>query len=379
MPANKRAFRATAIATSAQLGGAERVLLDFAARAFEYDLALRVITPRAGPLIGILNEIGVPAAVVPASEAALGGLLGGMGWARQLAAHPFWRDADVTYTVALRAHLAVAARRKHPVVWHLHDMPPEWRGTIWRAMAKSIPDAMIANSEATADAWGKAEAGTGKAITVVPNGVDLDRFKPRERTGWIHERLGIPRGARLIGMPTVFARWKGQMEVIEAFSLLRDQFPGVHLVFVGGSIYETAAEDQFGEELRAALGERVHLLPFQPKIELVYPEFDVVLHYSVRPEPFGRVVLEAMASGVAVVAADEGGPVEILGKGGWLAVPRDVPGLATLLRQVLTLPPEELRAVGAQGRKRAEEHYSARVFAKKVAEVLRAAALEIGT
>ena len=60
---------------------------------------------------------------------------------------------------------------------------------------------------------------------------------------------------------------------------------------------------------------RVHRLNYQRKIERVYPEFDIVVHYSTRPEAFGRVIVEAMASGIPVIAANEGGPVEILGRG----------------------------------------------------------------
>jgi len=306
---DKRAVRITAVAASAQLGGTERVLLDFAARAFEHDLNLRVLTPRDGPLIAILNEIGVPAQVVPASERMLAGsqraghlwslpgsIAGLIAWARALDRHEFFEDADAIYTVAFKAHLAVAWLRRHPAVWHLHEYPPALTGTGWRVLSRYLPDAVIANSEATARAW------MGRA-TVVPNGVDLDRFHPRPRSSWIHERLGIPRSHRIVGMPAVFARWKGQIEVIKAFSAIRNPLSDVHLVFVGGSIYDTVSEREYGDELVAAIsGERIHLLPFQPKIELVYPEFDLVLHYSLRPEPFGRVILEAMASGVPVIA-----------------------------------------------------------------------------
>ncbi|HWP37159.1 MAG TPA: glycosyltransferase, partial [Gemmatimonadales bacterium] len=161
-----RAIRVTAVAASAQFGGTERVLLDFAARAFEHDINLRVLTPREGPLIPVLNEIGVPAAVVPARASLLRGsqqvghlwtapaaLLGLAGWSRALAAHGFWRDADVVYTIAFKAHLAAALRRRHPVVWHLHEFPPEATGGAWRWLSRRLPDALIANSEATGRAW----------------------------------------------------------------------------------------------------------------------------------------------------------------------------------------------------------------------------------
>jgi glycosyltransferase involved in cell wall biosynthesis len=115
---------------------------------------------------------------------------------------------------------------------------------------------MIANSEVVGEAWGEDGGEGGTAVrryggkggesefrrsAVVPNGINLDRFKPAERKFWIHNRLGIPHDHRLVGMPAVFARWKGQIEVIEAFSHIADEFPNVHLVIVGGSIYDTLA------------------------------------------------------------------------------------------------------------------------------------------
>ena len=91
-----------------------------------------------------------------------------------------------------------------------------------------------------------------------------------------------------------------------------------------------------------------------------------------------------MASGVPVIAAGEGGPVEILGKGeegkgkgavGWLATPRHPEALAAILDEALRMPPSELDAMGAAGRRRAEDHFSARQFARAVATVIRDAAL----
>jgi glycosyltransferase involved in cell wall biosynthesis len=123
------------------------------------------------------------------------------------------------------------------------------------------------------------------------------------------------------------------------------------------------------------------LLPFQREVELTYPEFDLVVHYSVRPEPFGRVPLEAMACGVPVIAAGEGGPIEILGEGigprreaGWLAEPRNPEELARIFRSALSLPSDVLLSIGTAGRERAEDHFSSRAFAGKVAALLRSAA-----
>ena len=459
-------LRVTALAASAQLGGTERVLLDFANRAFEHDVALRVLTPRDGPLVTILNKIGVPAETVPAPERLLRGsqregglwslppaLLAMRGWAKRIANHPFVTDAEVVYTIAFKTHVAGALARLHPVVWHLHEFPPSKTGWVWRMLMGRVPDRMIAVSDAVGEAWGGpgevlyADEGkrpgngkretTGKRIVVVRNGVNLDRFQPRERTGWIHDALAIPREHRIIGMPAVFARWKGQLEVLEAFAQIADEFPDAHLVIVGGSIYDTVAERQYGEQLEHATGEwefttssggkweavegsgewrvpaeqtepgdagnrktgnvgppgtgkggsgpipgtclpRVHILPFQKEIELAYPEFEFTIHYSLRPEPFGRVIVESMACGVPIVAADEGGPREIVGDGigprreaGWLAEPRNPTELARILRSALSLPTEVLGSIGAAGRERAEDNFSSRAFSAGLAEVLK--------
>lgn len=378
-------LRVTAIAVSAELGGTERVLLDFASRAFEFDILLQVIAPRDGPLIHILGELGVPAEVVPgpatmvhesrggrrlaAASLALPGL---RSWGRRVMRHPLMRDVGVLYTVAFKAHLASLGAAR-PVVWHLHEFPPPLTAPLWKTLARR-PAALIANSEAVARAW---RVRRGAAITTIPNGVDLDRFRPRPRTGWIHERLGIPRGSRLIGMPAVLAPWKGQLAVLDAFASIAPQFPGAHLVFVGGNVYDTAGERAFERDLLEAITDlraggpaHIHRLPFQPKVELVYPELDAVVHYSTRPEPFGRVVLEGMACGVPVLAAAEGGPREILTQGGWLVEPRRPQALADALTTVLEFPAQTLEETGRLGRLRAEDHYSARRFAREVAAVL---------
>jgi len=386
-----KSLRVTAVTAAAQLGGTERVLLDFAARAFEHDIALRVVTPRHGPLVDILNEIGVPTEVVPGPTRMMrgsqrlgslisipGALVGLAQWARCLARHPYVADTDLLYAVAFKAYVGTA-RQRVPVVWHLHEYPPAITGPFWTSLGHRVPVALVANSRGVAAAWRPKYR--GPPIGVVENGVDLDRFRPRERTGWIHQRLGLDRAKRLVGMPAVLAQWKGQLEVVHGFARMAARYPDVDLVFVGGTIYDTVAERDFEARLRGAiaranarLGRRVHLLPFQTKVELVYPEMDAVVHYSLRPEAFGRVIVEAMACAVPVLAAGEGGPVELVGEGGWLVAPREPAALAERLAAVLDLKRETLADIGAAGRRRAEDHYSARGFARGVASVLRTAA-----
>ncbi len=393
-------LRVTAIGASGQLGGTERVLLDLATHADELGLALRVLVPIDGPLIKALSKHGVPAEVVDAPKyllrasqqkghlwTAAPALLGLHRWSKRLKSHEFVSTADLVYTISYKPHLAAAMAGLKPVVWHLHELPPASIGPLWRFIANRGPTGMIANSISVADAWRTLTTVPPERITVVHNGVDLNGFAPRPATKWVHDKLGIPHKRRLIGMPAVLARWKGQFEVAEAFGMIENDFPNVDLVFVGGAIYDTVAERKYGVELEHMVTReegggrreeghptlpRVHLLPFQEEIELVYPEFDFTVHYSLRPEAFGKVIVESMACGVPVIAADEGGPREILGAdqdGGWLVEPRDPLALAAAMRGALRLDPGDLTQIGSSGRRRAEEKFSSLRFAEETRTV----------
>ena len=384
-------LRVTAVAVSSQLGGTERVLLDLARHAADLGLALRVVVPRDGPLVALLNAHHVPTTVVPAPATLLASsqqpgrlwsaplaLFALWEWSERLEQHEFVRSADLLYTTGFKSHLATALAHKRPLVWHLHEFPPTLTGPIWRILAGTLPNGLIANSGAVSKRWAP-RPGVPIASTTVLNGVDLELFHPRPPTKWIHDQLGLEHERRLIGMPAVLARWKGHLEVIEAFRRIQHDCPDADLVIIGGTIYDTRSERRYGEELervirRSEIDTRVHLLEFQRDIDRVYPELSLVVHYSLRSEPFGKVIVEGMASGVPVVAADEGGPQEILGpesKGGWLVAPRNTDALSGTLRDVLRKPPDELRAAGAAGRARAESHFSSGRFATGVAAAFR--------
>ncbi len=391
-----RPLDVAAITLSAELGGPERVLLDFAERAFESDVRLTVVAPRPGPLLEALDVLGIPTRVVPAPRSLRRAIhrelradlrthlfspTGLLAWARALRREPAVRQADLVYSGTFKAHAAAALTGRRPRVWHLHSYPP---AAVWRWLLRALADQAIANSSDVGRAWTR--RGTSTRVEVIPNGVDLDRFRPQAPTGWLHRRLGISPGARLVGMPAVYTRWKGQVEVLAAFERITAQLPDVHLVIAGGPLYDQGSEGAYGRELEArASGEwrlpgdtaagplpNVHFTGFLPNIEAAYPEFALTVHYSILPEPFGRIVLESLACGVPVLAADEGGPREIVrvGETGWLVAPRDTEALAESIVRALALPGTRLQEMGRAGREDAEDRFSGREFARRVSGAL---------
>ncbi len=391
----------TCVSVSSALGGSERVLLEFAARAAAHGVAPTVLLPKPGPLLDALAAEGVATAIAPAPERLLAasqraGLpleqlpafaLDIRAWSRAIgrAMPPTTR---VLYSNGFKAHLACGLLRGPRRVWHLHEFPPQLVGIIWRLLGSALPHATIAISRSVAEAW---RIPGLLRPQVVLNGVDLARFAPAPRTHRIHDQLGLPHEKRLLGMPAVFAKWKGQTLVVEAFERAAHLLPDVHLVIVGGPIYDTSAERGYaeevvrrvrrssttGEHVAHPLNDRIHFLRFDPEPWRFYPEFDVAVHFSTRPEPFGRVIAEAMACGVPVIAAKAGGPVEIVedGVSGWLVSPNDVPALASAMVRAMEA---DLAAMRVAARRRAEERFSADRQAAEAAAVLRATAGSAG-
>ena len=146
---------------------------------------------------------------------------------------------------------------------------------------------------------------------------------------------------------------------------------GVEAVVIGVPMF---GEDAYADGLRrlaADLGGKVDFRGFRDDVRAELARLDVLVHASIIPEPFGQVVLEGMAAGLPVVAADAGGPAEIIDDGvdGLLYTPGDAAALAERLR--LLAGDKELRSrLGRSGRERARD-YSPDIVAGRLIDVYR--------
>jgi glycosyltransferase involved in cell wall biosynthesis len=198
------------------------------------------------------------------------------------------------------------------------------------------------------------------------NGTPLREVAPAEAEA-ARAELGAREGDTLIGVFGRLQRWKGQDVFIEAARRIARDRPRTRFVIVGGS--EIGFEPDYLDEIRRAaaapeLGDRVIFTGFRNDVARLMAACDVVCHTSRVPEPFGLVLIEAMALGRPVIATAGGGPSEIISSPaeGILIPPDDSGALARALTELVD-DPERRRVLGAGGRKRVRSQFSIDVMA----------------
>jgi len=257
-----------------------------------------------------------------------------------------------------------------PALWYQLGVPS--KNNFWDRNITRIPaTGVIAVSEKAAEEQQKLRP-YRRTYTVVP-GTDISRFDPAkiEPSPVLRAKLGLPAKGALIGMVGRMQRWKGMHTLIEAMPIILRSYPEAHAVIVGG---EHALEPDYPAYLRQrieALGlqNRVILAGFQKNVEQWMQACDVVVHASDN-EPFGIVVIEAMALGKPVVAGAEGGPREIITEGvdGLFAPFGQPEALAQAVLRYLQNP-EFARQVGEAARRRAQE-FSIQRYAQRFVEAV---------
>lgn len=181
-------------------------------------------------------------------------------------------------------------------------------------------------------------------VRVVFNPVSLDSYaRAVEDADSVREEFDIPSDAVVAAIFGRITEWKGQAEFLRAVGRIAPRAERLVVMIVGD---ESDAPDP---EYRTRVEEIAEGLPlstpviftgFREDVERFYAAADIVVHSSVEPEPFGRVVIEGMASRSAVIAIDEGGPPDIIedGHDGLLVPPRDVDALARAIEKLYSDP-----------------------------------------
>ena len=202
-----------------------------------------------------------------------------------------------------------------PLAYHLRDMLcSEHFSPINRFVAVTLANRfaalVIANSQATRSAF--IEAGGKQEITqVVYNGFDATKYCDRSRErDTIRAKLGL-QDKYIVGHFSRLAPWKGQHILIEALQYCPEN---VNAILVGDALF---GEEEYVRQLRSQVKElkledRVHFLGFCLDVVPYMLASDLITHTSTAPEPFGRVIVEAMLCSRAVIGAKAGGVLELI-------------------------------------------------------------------
>jgi phosphatidylinositol alpha-1,6-mannosyltransferase len=220
-------------------------------------------------------------------------------------------------------------------------------------------------------------AGRALPITVVPPGVDVERFRPLDDAGRraARERLGLPLDAELIvGISRLVPR-KGFDTAIRAVARLAPTRPDLVLAIAGGG-RDRGRLEALATELHAP----VRFLGRVPNDDMpdLYACADVFAMLcrnrwgGLEQEGFGIVFAEAAAAGVPQVAGDSGGAAEAVADGETGIVvrrPEDVGEVVAAFTELLD-DPDRRRSMGVASRERAVTHFSYDVLAERLGRVL---------
>ncbi len=369
---------------SAALGGAELYLRDLVPA---FAPPGEVLLLEEGPFYDKLQAAGIPSDVIAAPEAVRhvareAGLFSALRAVPGLL-HLAWRIArrarafDLIYANSQKALVVgslAAQMARRPLVWNLHDvlMPEHFSAMNIRLavmLSNRFARLVIANSAASKEAF--LQAGGRVPVVVVHNGIDVERFAAIEpaQVAALRQELGL-RDGPVVGLFSRLAPWKGQHVFLEALA----ELPDVQAILVGDALFQD--EQRYAEALcrRAAqpdLAGRVHFLGFRDDVPLLMQLVDVIVHTSVAPEPFGRVIVEGMLARRPVIATRGGGAMEIVrdGETGLLVPPGNVQALAAAVRYLLEHP-DQARRMAEAGYQDARLRFSVEAMRQKVHQAL---------
>jgi glycosyltransferase involved in cell wall biosynthesis len=208
------------------------------------------------------------------------------------------------------------------------------------------------------------------AIHVIPNGVRLSQFSAGNTSARLREKYHLPDDVTLIGNVGRILPWKNQNDYLSVAWRLLQNHPKLHFFIVGPATDEVYAS-RLRQQIR--LWGMAAFFTFTGQVDDIVPYlsgFAVLLHTAYE-EPFGRVLIEAAASAVPVIAYASGGPSEIVehGQTGYLIPDGQIEQMAAFTTSLLDCPPLR-HDIGQRAREKATALYDGRNYARNIYKLL---------
>lgn len=287
---------------------------------------------------------------------------------------------DVVSTWMYHANLigGIAARIAGcPVVWGIHNSSANLRllrgSTRWviRAgawLSRWIPSLIITPSVLARDLH-VARHYAADRFRVIPNGIDLDRFRPdpgaRES---VRSELGLPARCPLVGMVARYCPPKDHAGFLHSVGLIVQQRPDVHFLLIGAG---TGADN---EELATLIRQNgaighVHCLGLRQDVARLTAALDVSCLASFG-EAFGNVLGEALACGVPCVSSDVGVAREIIADAGSVVPVGDVRAFAGAILEQLRMDGDRRERLAAKAVLRMRQQFEIRAIVQMYLKML---------
>jgi glycosyltransferase involved in cell wall biosynthesis len=231
-------------------------------------------------------------------------------------------------------------------------------------------DRLIGVTRAMVEAFQANNIGTAEPFTVIPSGIDLSKFvpPPPESRAAVRRELGISADAPVVGILARLDPLKGQDDLLDILPRLRERYPAVKLLVVGGGWHHAALEARVKRE---GLGDAVVFTGIVPPSRV--PEMLGAMDVNTLPsyqEGQPRTLVQALLCGVPIVGYDAGGIGEVCidGQTGRLVPVGNRDALADAILWMLDHPAER-RALTERGQAYARERFDLRSMIRRLEEV----------
>ena len=363
------------MAMTEQRGGGERMLLHFLQHVPKDAVRLTVVFFGEGSLVAAVRTIrGVEVKVVETGRLRhLHRYVLAVATLRQMVQEA---DVDLIFSWTGKPHLyggMVSLLTGIPGAWYQLGIP-EGRHLSWiDQLTNLLPTAGVVTlsrqaQQAQRRLWPRRE------VALVYPCFDAETFDPDRlpSPSEARRRLALPMAGPIVGMVGRLQEWKGIHTLVRAMPQILEDCPDAHAVIVGGA---HDMEPAYPARLRKLIADHelekhVHLVGYQSNVSMWMCAMDVFVHAS-DAEPFGIVIIEALALGKPVIAGATGGPQEILkeGKTGHLVPFEAHEQLAERVVDLLQHP--EKRAALATAGQQVAEHYHPMRYAERLLRSMR--------
>ncbi|MDI2112333.1 glycosyltransferase family 4 protein [Commensalibacter nepenthis] len=261
--------------------------------------------------------------------------------------------------------LAVKNTKIHFITtWH-GVFSETWRGKRWYNQVMTKGERVIAISHYVAERLKNHYGVQEQILRVIPRGVDLKIFDPElffgDRVTDLAEKWQIPTTKKIILLPGRLTAWKGHELLVRAMARIQQYHKDWICVCVGPSKHK----DQFIQRLLALadqlqVREQLYFVGNCQDMPAAFMLTNIVVVPSLKPEPFGRVVIEAQAMEKPVIVANHGGAAETVTdkKTGYVFEPGNVEALTQILQELVESSEDALQWTGRLAREDVQSHYA---------------------